>query len=258
MNQLADLGKALALLRKLHGFSLGECASTIGVTAEQLAATEQGEIDPGDVERIAALYALDDDELREGIIRPVEGVQGATIFLLQGAYADFDARDLDVLERAMRAARQMTALAASSDEGRARLQQRLQFVPTAPAGPMPADAARQGHKLARLLRARLGLGAEPVGTSARSSRSSWGSRWWWTTSSARSCEPRRSSTCTVPRLRPCSRLVTRTSNRIRCSRASTWHTSSLTSCSIRAPRAASGSRWIPGSIATPAWGPPRT
>lgn len=162
MNQLADLGRVLALLRELHGFSRGECAARIGVTVERLVATEQGEFEPGDLGRIARLYALDEDELREGMLRPVEGVEGATIFLLQGAYPDFDARDLGVLERAMRAARSMTALAASSDEGRERLRQRLQFVPTSPAGPRPADAARQGHKLARLVRARLGLGAEPI------------------------------------------------------------------------------------------------
>lgn len=149
-------------MRTLYGLSIGECAARIGVTVEQLAAIESGQIDLTGLEGIARLYDLDQDGLREGMIRPVEGVAGATIFLLQGAYQDFDARALDVLDRAMRAARSMTALAASSDEGRQRLRRRLQFVPTAPTGPKRADAARQGHKLARMVRTRMHLGGEPI------------------------------------------------------------------------------------------------
>jgi transcriptional regulator with XRE-family HTH domain/uncharacterized protein (DUF2267 family) len=162
MEPLTDLGRALARLRTLYGLSIGECAARIGVTVEQLAAIESGQIDLTGLEGIARLYDLDEDGLREGMIRPVEGVAGATIFLLQGAYQDFDARALDVLDRAMCMARAMTALNAASDEGRERLRRRLQFVPTAPAGPNPADAARQGYKLARMVRARMKLGGEPI------------------------------------------------------------------------------------------------
>ncbi len=92
---------------------------------------------------------------------PVEGLEGSTVFLLHGAYQDFDAMDLGVLDRAMRAARSMAALSAPSDRGE-RLQRRLQFVPVGPAGPNPADAARQGYKLARWVRTKLNLGGEPI------------------------------------------------------------------------------------------------
>lgn len=162
MEPLADLGRAIARLRNLYGLSNGECAARVGVTVEQLAAIESGEIDAAGLEGIARLYDLDEDGLREGMVRPVEGMAGATVFLLQGAYQDFDARALDVLDRAMCVAREMTALAASSDEGRERLRRRLQFVPAAPAGPRRADAARQGYKLARMVRTRMRLGNEPI------------------------------------------------------------------------------------------------
>lgn len=162
MEPLARLGKALARLRNLYGLSRRECARRIGVTVEQLTAAERGAIQSGLLEKIAGLYELDADELLDGRIKPVEGVAGATIFLLQGANQDFDHKALKVFERAMHAARAMTAQAVSSDEGRARLRRRLQLVPTAPAGPKRLDAARQGYKLARMVRARMNLGAEPI------------------------------------------------------------------------------------------------
>jgi transcriptional regulator with XRE-family HTH domain len=162
MEPLAKLGEAIARLRNLYGLSLEECASRIEVPVERLAAMERGEIESADLGKIARLYALDEDGLREGMVSPVQGVEGATIFLLQGAYQDFDDRALGVLERAMRAARERTALDAASDEGRERLRRRLQFVPTAPAGPRRLDAALQGYKLARMVRARLNLGGEPI------------------------------------------------------------------------------------------------
>lgn len=161
MERLADLGRALANLRSLLGLSIDECAFRIETTPERLAAAEQGDIDLAALEGIARLYALDENELREGMVMPIEGVRGSTVFLLQGAYQDFDARDLGVLDRAMRAARLMTALSASSDKGE-RLRRRLQFVPVAPAGPQPADAARQGYRLARLVRSKVQLGGEPI------------------------------------------------------------------------------------------------
>ena len=163
MEPLADLGGVLARLRHLYGLPLEEYAARLGVEVERLAAMERGAIAPADVASIARLYELDEDGLREGMVRPLPGLAGATVFLLQGAYQDFDARALQPLERAMGAARSLTALSASSDEGRERLRRRLQFVPTAPAGPMPVDAAQQGHKLARMVRGRMKLDGEPVG-----------------------------------------------------------------------------------------------
>jgi transcriptional regulator with XRE-family HTH domain len=161
MERLAELGRALAQLRGLLGLSLESCASRLGTTAESLEAMEQGEIEPATLGDIATLYAIDEDQLRQGKVMPLEGVEGATVFLLHGAYQDFDARDLGVLNRAMRAARAVTALSGAI-EGSELLQRRIQFAPVAPAGPRPADAARQGYRLARLVRAKLNLGGEPI------------------------------------------------------------------------------------------------
>jgi transcriptional regulator with XRE-family HTH domain/Zn-dependent peptidase ImmA (M78 family) len=162
MEPLVNLGRAIARLRHLYGLSRAECAGRLGVAVERLVAMESGTIEPLDLDSVARLYELDEDGLREGTIKPVAGLEGSTVFLLQGDYQDFDARALDALDRAMRAARAMAAHDATSEEGRERLRQRLQFVPTAPAGPKPADAAQQGHKLARMVRARLNLGDGPI------------------------------------------------------------------------------------------------
>ena len=62
----------------------------------------------------------------------------------------------------MRAGRTMTALSAGNDNGEP-LRQRMRFTPVGPQGSLPADAARQGYKLARKVRAELQLGGEPLG-----------------------------------------------------------------------------------------------
>lgn len=163
MERLVDLGMAMAHLRSLSGLSIADCAARSETTRETLAAAERGDIAPAALGGVSKLFALGEEEFREGMVSPVEGVLGTTVFLLHGAYQDFDARDLGVLDRAMRAARSMSALAAAADvEGGASLRRRLELVPVPPAGPMPADAARQGHRLARAVRARLRLGGEPI------------------------------------------------------------------------------------------------
>lgn len=161
MEQLADLGKALAKLRCIWGLSTHECATRLGVPVERLAASEEGYIDADTLERMAALYALDGEELQRGTIMPVTGVGGSTVFLLQGPYQDFNAQDLGAIERAMRAARAMTALRAAEGESDP-LSRRVQFTPRPPAGPRPRDAAQQGYKLARHVRAKLGLDGKPI------------------------------------------------------------------------------------------------
>jgi Zn-dependent peptidase ImmA (M78 family) len=158
MAQLTDLGRALAHLRSILGFSLDAWATRVGGTAEALDAIEHGDIRLETLDEIARLCALDEGELREGILVPVEG---STVFLLHSAYMDFDAQDLGVLDRAMRAARLMTASSAVIDHG-ASLRRRLAFVPVQPVGPRPADAAQQGHRLARQVREKLGLGGDPI------------------------------------------------------------------------------------------------
>ncbi len=162
MDRAAELGKALAQMRGLWGLSIEQCASRAGQSVDTIEAAESGDIEAGALDGLARLYALDLDALREGTVLPMEASTNATVFLLHGAYTDFDARDLGVLGRAMRAARAMTALSAAMGEGEP-LRRRLQFTPIAPAGPRSRDAARQGYKLARMVRERLGLGGEPLG-----------------------------------------------------------------------------------------------
>lgn len=159
MERRVDLGRALAQLRSLLGLSLDACAGRLGIATERLLAAERGDIDYAALEGIAKLYAFDEEQLGEGMIIPLEGVEGSTVFLLHGARQDFDATDLGVLDRAMRAARLMTSLSIASDES---LRRRIQFAPAPPAGPRPADAARQGYRFARLVRAKLELGGEPI------------------------------------------------------------------------------------------------
>ncbi|NOY89852.1 MAG: helix-turn-helix transcriptional regulator [Deltaproteobacteria bacterium] len=144
-------------LRSLAGLSLEQCAQRLGVASEEVTSAERGEDDVL-AARLAELYAVDPDQLQEGLLTPVAGVEAVTVFLLQGAYQDFYAEDLSVLDRAMRAGRLVAGLDGAAD----RATRRLQFVPTSPTGPRPADAARQGHKLAGLVRARLGLGSDPL------------------------------------------------------------------------------------------------
>ena len=155
-----ELGAALSQLRDVVGLSIDECAVRLGVERDQLQHLEGGAIDVTLLDQLAHLYGLDVDDLSEGLFRASGDTDGATVFLLQGDYQDFDANDLGVLSRAMLAARRMTVLGGAP--GAAALRSRLEFVPVAPAAPNRVDAARQGYKLARLVRRRLGLGGEPL------------------------------------------------------------------------------------------------
>jgi Zn-dependent peptidase ImmA (M78 family) len=128
------------------------------LSVEVVEAAERGALAPAVRGVLSGLYGLNSDELMEGSATPIDE-SPFTTFLLHGAYQDFDADDLVVFERGIRAARIFATTAA----GRAGLEQRLRFAPLRPAGPMPRDAARQGHQLARRVRASLGLGGEPLG-----------------------------------------------------------------------------------------------
>jgi hypothetical protein len=162
MDRVAELGKALAQLRLLQSLSIEACASRIDTTIDVLTAAERGDIDPTVLENLARLHHLDLESLRRGIVLPVEAGTGASVFLLRGACPALDARDLGVLGRAMRMGRTMTALSAGNDNGEP-LRRRMRFTPVGPQGPLPADAARQGYKLARKVRAELKLDGEPLG-----------------------------------------------------------------------------------------------
>ncbi|MDP3273675.1 MAG: XRE family transcriptional regulator [Deltaproteobacteria bacterium] len=155
-----ELGAALGELRELVGLSTDECSARIGVAAQDLQRVEQGHLDMSVIEQLAQLYGLDVDDLSDGAFRASEDTRGATVFLLQGAYQEFDAGDIATLSRAILAARYMTSLGGS--EGAALLRTRLELVPTPAAGPWRADAARQGYLLAREVRRKLALEGEPL------------------------------------------------------------------------------------------------
>lgn len=159
---MTELGKALAQLRLLQSLSLEECATLAGTTVEVLMAAEHGDIDVNVLETLARLHHLDADLLQKGIVLPLEAGKGTSVFLLRGTCPALDARDLSVLGWAMRAGRTMTALSTVHDNGEP-LRRRMRFIPVDPQGPKTADAARQGHKLARKARAELQLGGEPLG-----------------------------------------------------------------------------------------------
>ncbi|MBX3251139.1 MAG: ImmA/IrrE family metallo-endopeptidase [Myxococcales bacterium] len=159
MDRIPELGRAVALLRCLGGMSLIDAARRLGLSDEELRAAERGEV--GAASRVAHAWGLDAQELLAGAMAGTndhETIRGATVFLFHGAYQDFDATDLGVLERAMRVAR--IAATQMSEEATRR---RLAFATVPPAGPTPRDAARQGHRLATYVRTKLGWGTERVG-----------------------------------------------------------------------------------------------
>ncbi len=162
MDRIVELGKALAQLRLLQSLSVEAFAALANTTVDIVMAAERGDIDPTMLESLANIHHLDVESLQRGIVLPLDAGQGASVFLLRGACPALDARDLGALGRAMRAGRTMTALSAATGNG-APLRRRMLFTPVGPQGPRPADAARQGYKLARKVRSELQLGGNRIG-----------------------------------------------------------------------------------------------
>jgi hypothetical protein len=158
METLSHLGRAFRQLRELSGLGIDACAAQASLSSDGLQRAEEGFPDPEVIERLAAFFGMQREELESGALVPAQ--DRGTVFLLQGSYQDFNAEDLEVLCAAMNEGRIMSAL----DGGAASiaLRRRLEFLPVRVAGPNPRDAAQQGHKLARLVRARLGLGAKSI------------------------------------------------------------------------------------------------
>lgn len=159
MDRIPELGRVVALLRSLGGMSLRDAAQQLALSDDELRAAERGEVEAAS--RVARAWGLDVQELLAGAMAGAddhETIEGATVFLFHGAYQDFDATDLGVLERAMRVAR--IAATQMSEEATRR---RLAFATVPPAGPNPRDAARQGYRLATYVRTKLGWGTERVG-----------------------------------------------------------------------------------------------
>lgn len=160
MEARKKLGATLATLRRLSGLSVEEAAAHAQLTSAELLQAEAGKVSRHAHERLSLFFGLDPDAFAEGIAAPAESKPSqATVFLLHGAYQDFDSSDWAVLERAMESARLFSA---KSETGRKGLALRLNFLPTPPAGPEPRDAAQQGHKLARQVRRQMQLEGAPI------------------------------------------------------------------------------------------------
>ena len=170
MDRIPELGRVVALLRSLGGMSLQDAASRLGTSIEDLREAEGGDVEHAC--RVAHAWGLDPQEFVAGAMAGAgdhELIQGATVFLFHGAYQDFDASDLGVLDRAMRIARLHATLVSQEATRR-----RLEFASVPPAGPNPRDAAWQGYRLANLVRASLGWGTAPVGDLASALESLFG------------------------------------------------------------------------------------
>lgn len=158
-----ELGERLRHLRLLRGWSIAECATQTRVAARHIEALERGESDPASLRRLARCFGIDSDAFLAGRVvgeQVIEGVPGATVFLRHGAFQDFDASDSAVLDRAMRIARAATARQGATTTS---LAGHRFFEPVSVAGPRRRDAAQQGYRLARHVRAWLGFDLEPVG-----------------------------------------------------------------------------------------------
>ncbi|MFP2924815.1 ImmA/IrrE family metallo-endopeptidase [Pyxidicoccus sp. 3LG] len=159
MEPLLHLGRTLASIRSIGALSLEKAAAGAGVAVGVLRDAEQGILAPGVVEALARFYGLNAETLEGGRVMPAVGAgASATVFLFHGPYQDFDPADWAMLNRALQFGR-LYATRAS----RTGLTERQSFVPVPTTGPLPRDAAKQGHRLARLVRSRLQLGGTPLG-----------------------------------------------------------------------------------------------
>lgn len=161
METLTKLGQTLATLRSIRGLSLDEAATQSGLASGELREAEAGRVTPEVREGLAKFFGLDAELLSEGIATPApEKASSGTVFLFHGASQDFDPADWGVLEHAMQSARVFSTRTKRGLDG---LKERLAFLPLRPVGPQRRDAAKQGHRLARQVRARLALHGEAVG-----------------------------------------------------------------------------------------------
>ena len=149
-----DVGSIVRRLRRIVGLSVAQCAARLSLDPEAVTQLEEGELDVVALEGVASMFGLDVDDLANGEIHPSADVERATVFLLHGAHQQFDAADLGVMFDALAEARAF--IASATDTGLAGARRRVALTPVPVAGPNPADAAKQGYKLARLVRTTIG------------------------------------------------------------------------------------------------------
>jgi Zn-dependent peptidase ImmA (M78 family) len=159
MDRLEQLGEIFSTLRSVSGLAIGDVARAVGCDESTLREAERGDLDDALTTALAECYGLDAEALRAGLVGR-GGEASAAVFLFHGAATAFDVRDLPLIERAMQTARVYTA---TTQDGRRGIEARARFRARPPSGPAPADAAMQGHALAREVRAALEVAHAPLG-----------------------------------------------------------------------------------------------
>lgn len=159
MDRLEQLGEIFSTLRSLSGLAIGDVAHSVGRPESAIRDAERGDLDDALTTALADHYGLDAEALRDGLVGR-GGTESAAVFLFHGAATSFDVRDLRVIDRAMQVARVFTV---TTQAGRQGIAVRARFRARPPNGPMPADAAVQGHVIAREVRGALALETEPLG-----------------------------------------------------------------------------------------------
>jgi transcriptional regulator with XRE-family HTH domain len=154
---MATLGRTLRSLRILAGLSPDEVAQRTALSVAAIRDAERGrEVSAIILGALSELYGVDPAQLSESKVAGLDA--SASLFLFSGDVADLSFADLPQAAWALDRARAH----AQTAEGRAGIKLRLERTPSAPTGPKPRDAAIQGHRLARDLRAAIPLGADPV------------------------------------------------------------------------------------------------
>lgn len=162
MSAEMSASEAIRTLRVLRGFSLTDLAERAAISTEQLRALEAGhrEADLETVVRLSLLFGVDPRALQEGTIqRPESSPQAGRVFLFSGDTDSFRTADLRVFSRGLQHGRFYVT---QTEQGAHGLQRRLRLSPVQPAGPDNADAARQGHRLAQMLRLLLQQHGAPI------------------------------------------------------------------------------------------------
>lgn len=149
--------QALRNLRKLAGLTPEDAAEKAGVSLAELQRAEDNEPDKKTAGRLASLFGIESDTLfrGEGVTSSLD--EGASVFLFSGDLGSFASEDLP----AFRAALDYGRIWVERD-GHHGLRARLFHRPVNVASPAPRDAARQGYRLARQVRAALGMAGAPI------------------------------------------------------------------------------------------------
>jgi Zn-dependent peptidase ImmA (M78 family)/transcriptional regulator with XRE-family HTH domain len=156
---MGTLGSYIATLRALRGWSLSVTAARAGVSAEALVRAEADNGELSTYVALAGLFGVDLAQLRKGAVGPPPQPPPTSVFRFHTDRTALHADDLPVLRDALHAGRRWI----ETPTGRAGLARRAALRPASVSGPAPTDAAKQGHQLARAVRANLGLGGDRVG-----------------------------------------------------------------------------------------------